>query len=272
MTTPQQNITAGFKNVDKSDTDFLIQFLDDANRFPSIVASFRTQLELLDLKPGENVLDVGCGIGDRAAQMAETVGPTGKVVGTDLSSVMVEASKNRHGNRGLSVEFHVANACEQPFPDESFDCIRTERVLMYLEDPTLAFREFRRLLKDGGRLLVVDFDWDALVFAHKNKALTRRIVEYISDSFPSGRIGADLFGIFKTSGFRDIAVRPIAYTCPLEFTKRVCVGIIQDGVDKGVFDETEVADWWAALEQDERDDTFFMAFQGYIVAGTKGAM
>ena len=269
MTAKAQNITAGFQNVDKSDTDFLIQFLDDANRFPSIVASFRTQLELLDLKSGDNVLDIGCGIGDRAAQMAEIVAPNGKVVGTDLSSVMVEASKNRHADRGLPVEFHVATACEQPFPDGSFDCIRTERVLMYLEDPTQAFRESRRLLKDGGRLLVVDFDWDALVFAHKNKALTRRIVEFISDSFPSGRVGADLFGIFKNFGFQGIAVRPIAYLCPLEFTKRVCVGIIQDGVDGGVFDETEVADWWAALEQDERDGIYFMAFEGYIVAGTK---
>lgn len=265
----QQNITGGFQNVDKSDTDFLIQFLDDANRFPSIVDSFHTQLNLLFLKPGDNVLDIGCGIGDRAAQMAEFVGSDGKVVGTDLSSVMVEASKSRHGSSGMPVEFHVANACEQPFPDASFDCIRMERVLMYLEDPELAFCEFRRLLKEGGRLLVVDFDWDALLFAHNNKSLTRKIVEFISDSFPSGRIGADLYGIFQRFGFSDIVFKPIAYFCPLEFTKRVCVGIIQDGVDKGIFSETEVADWWAALEHDERDGTYFMAYQGFIVAGTK---
>jgi ubiquinone/menaquinone biosynthesis C-methylase UbiE len=269
MASTQQDITAGFQNVEQSDADFLIKFLEDANRLPSIVESFQTQLKLLDLKPGERVLDVGCGIGDRAAQMAEIVGPSGKVVGTDLSPVMVEASEKRHGDRGLPVEFHVANACEQPFSDASFDCIRTERVLMYLEDPTLAIREFRRLLKDGGRLVVADFDWDALLFAHQNKALTRRIVEFISDSFPSGRVGADLFGIFHRFGFKDVVFKPFAYFCPLEFTKRVCGGIVQTGVDKGVFNQTDVADWWAALEQDEKGGTYFMAYQGFNVAGTK---
>src|SRR6185369_12067645 len=269
MAKEQQNITAGFQNVDRSDADFLIQFLADANRFPSIVESFQSQLDLLGLKPGDQVLDIGCGIGDRAAHMAEFVGSEGKVVGTDLSSVMVEASKNRHRKSGLPLEFHIATACEQPFPDASFDCIRMERVLMYVQDPSQAFREFRRLLKAGGRLVVVDFDWDTLMFAHKNKPLTRRIVEFISDSFPSGRIGAELFGIFKESGFGNITAKPIAYFCPLEFTKRVCVGIIQNGIEKGVFSETEVADWWAALEQDDRDGKYFMAYQGFIVAGTK---
>ena len=267
--TIQQSISAGFQNVDRSETDFLIQFLEDANRLPSVVKAFQTQLRLLDLKPGNHALDIGCGIGDRAAQMAEFVGPNGNIVGTDLSSVMVETSKNRHGRSGLPLEFYVANACDQPFPDTSFDAIRTERVLMYIRDPSEAFREFKRLLKDSGRLLVADMDWDALVFTHKNKALTRKIVEFISDSFPSGRIGADLYKLFKESGFRDIAVEPFGYQCPLEFAKRVCFGIVQAGEDSGVFNKTEIADWWAALEQDERDGTYFMAFQGYIVAGTK---
>lgn len=267
--TIQQSISAGFQNVDRSETDFLVQFLEDANRIPSVIEAFQTQLRLLGLKPGNHALDIGCGIGDRAAQMSEFVGPNGKIVGTDLSSVMVETSKSRHGSSGLPLEFYVADACDQPFPDASFDAIRTERVMMYIKDPSEAFCEFKRLLRGGGRLLTVDMDWDALVFAHKNKALTRKIVEFISDSFPSGRIGADLYGLFKDFGFRDIAVEPFGYQCTLEFAKRVCFGIVQAGEDNGVFDKTEVADWWAALEQDERDGKCFMSFQGYIVAGTK---
>jgi hypothetical protein len=140
---------------------------------------------------------------------------------------------------------------------------------MYLNDPGEAFREFCRLLKDGGRLLAVDFDWDALSFAHKNKMLTRKLVEYISDSFPYGRIGADLFGFFTRAGFTDIVSKPLAYRCPLAFTKRVCGGVIQSGVDEGVFNDAEITDWWAALEEDERSGTYFMTFQGNIVKGTK---
>jgi hypothetical protein len=49
----------------------------------------------------------------------------------------------------------------------------------------------------------------------------------------------------------------------------VCGGIIQTGVSKNVFSEAEIMDWWAALERDDEADKFFMAFQGYIVVGTK---
>src|SRR5262245_45132454 len=169
------DITTGFQRVDASDSDFLIKFLEDAHKFPSIYESFQTQLGILELRPGHHVLDVGCGIGDRAADIAKLVSPGGKVAGTDLSSVMIDVSKKRHGNSGLPLEFHVANATEQPFPDASFDRIRTERVLLYVKDTLGAFTEFRRLLKDDGMLLVVDFDFDAQVFAHKDKTLTRKI-------------------------------------------------------------------------------------------------
>ena len=188
----KQDVTAGFQNVDSSDTDFLIQFLADANRIPSVVESFQTQLLMLDIREGDHVLDIGCGIGERAAQMANFVGPAGKVIGTDLSNTMVEASMSRYGDSGLPLEFHVADACRQPFSDASFDRIRTERVLMYVKDISTAFGEFRRLLKDDGKLLVVDFAWDSMVFGHPNKGLTRRITQFICDSFPYGRIGADL--------------------------------------------------------------------------------
>jgi ubiquinone/menaquinone biosynthesis C-methylase UbiE len=127
-------LSTSFQNADSSDINFLTKFLEDANRLPSIAASFKKQLELLDLEPGQTVLDVGCGIGDRAAEMAEIVGSTGKVCGTDLSGLMVDVSRRRNEGNGLSLEFYVASAVEQPFPDNSFDCVRTERVLMYLPD------------------------------------------------------------------------------------------------------------------------------------------
>jgi len=267
-----QNISQGFQKVDQSDTDFLIQFLADANRIPSVLDSFRTQLELLDIREGDHVLDIGCGIGERAAQMAELVGPTGKVAGTDLSETMIAASKQRYGDSGQPLEFHVADACHQPFADHSFDRIRTERVLMYVADMPAAFSEFRRLLTDGGRLLVVDFAWDSIVFGHADKALTRRVSHYICDSFPSGRIGADLYRTFHEFGFEDVAMKPIGYFASLEFTKRVIGGVLSTGVEDGTFSEQEIAGWWSALENDDRAGHFFMSFQGFIVAGTKASL
>lgn len=264
-----QDLTVGFQNVDRSDTDFLIQFLVDANRTPSAIEAFKTQLDLLSIQAGDHVLDIGCGIGERAMQMAKFVGHTGKVVGTDLSSAMVDASIKRTGESALPLEFYVANACEQPFLDASFDKIRIERVLMYIKDVATAFGEFRRLLKDDGKLLILDFDWDAMVFAHTDTGLTRKIVEFVSDSFPNGRVGANLFGLFKDHGFRDVVVKPIAYLGQFELTNRVIGGVLETAIKENVFSAAELESWWAALVRDDAEGKYFMAYQGFIVTGTK---
>ena len=264
-----QDITAGFQTVDTSDSDFLIKFIQDVARMPSVIESFETQVKLMDIQPGHRVLDIGCGIGDRAADFAKLVGTDGAVVGTDLSNAMIKASKARHSNSGLPLEFHVANALEQPFPDSSFNRIRTERVLLYIEEIPAVLREFVRLLTDDGILVVADVDFDAMVIAHSDKGLTRKIVQYISDSFPSGRIGRELFGYLTDFGFHDIVVKPIGYICTLEFTKKLCGGVIESGVASGVFNKKEIAEWWSILEDDDRDGKFFAVVEGFIVAGRK---
>ena len=265
-------ISASFQNPDNADIDFLTKFLEDANRLPSIAEGFKKQLEHLDIQPGQRVLDVGCGVGDRAAQMAELVGPTGKVCGTDLSSLMVDISKRRNEGNGLPVEFHVASAVEQPFPDASFDRVRTERVLMYLPDPEPAIDEFLRVLKPGGKVLVVDFDWDALIFSHRDQALTRRIVDHISDSFPNGRVGVHLNRLFREKGLTEVTVVPIGYFSTYELARRVCGGILDSGVTAGVFDGETIADWWSDIEADSANGAQVISFQGFITCGKKQAV
>ena len=129
--------------------------------------------------------------------------------------------------------------------------------------------EFHRLLKTGGILVVADVDFDAMVIAHADKTLTRKIIQYISDSFPSGTIGRELFGHFSDIGFCEIVVKPLSYFCSLEFTKRLCGGVIQSGVETGVFDEAEIANWWSTLENNDRDGKFLAVVEGFIVAGRK---
>lgn len=265
-------INASFQTAASSDIDFLTKFLEDANRLPSIAASFKKQLELLDIKPGQIVLDVGCGIGDRAAEMASMVGTKGEVCGTDLSNLMVEISKRRNESNGLPLEFYVASAVDQPFPDNSFDRVRTERVLMYLPDPEPAIDEFLRVLKPGGRLLVVDFDWDALIFSHRDQALTRRIVDHISDSFPNGRVGVHVNRLFREKGLSEITVVPISYFSTYELARRVCGGIIESGVIAGLFDGDTIANWWSDIETDSVNGAQVISFQGFITCGRKSQL
>jgi ubiquinone/menaquinone biosynthesis C-methylase UbiE len=263
------DITADFQHADDSDPSYLIKFLEDVHSCETVKESFELQLKWLDIQPGDQVLDVGCGIGDQAFGMAKLAGPTGRVFGTDVSIAMVEMAQSRHANSGLPLEFLTAFAANQPFEGDMFNHIRTERVLMYLKDIDAVFTEYIRLLKPGGKLLVYDVDWDALVIAHNDKALTRRIVEHISDKFPSGRIGAELFEYFNHHGFKDIRVNQCGYIHPLELVKRIIGGIIQTGVEENVFTGEEISNWWAALEKDNAEGRFFASFQGFMVMGTR---
>ena len=265
----QQDITTGFQKVDNSQTDFLINFLADVSQFPSVKECFKEQLSWLEIKEGHRILDVGCGIGDQAYEMAKRTGSSGEVIGTDLSETMIQASRLRHSASGLPLVFKTADITDQPFPNETFDRIRLERVLMYVHNVEEAFKEFFRLLRSGGRLLIFDFDWDALTIGHFNKVLTRRIVEFISDSFPNGRIGAELLSYFRKFGFKDIKIKAIGEITPFEFAKRVYGGIIEKGIDNGVFNQTEINEWWIYLDKENQKQSFLTSFNGFIVMGTK---
>jgi len=146
---------------------------------------------------------------------------------------------------------------------------------MYIKDTPAVLAEFKRLLKPGGRVVLFDFDWDAMVIAHRDRALTRKIVRYASDSFPSGRVGAQLFRLMLAAGYTNVRVQPSCYfgsSLVLQtVTKRVFEGILQTGVSNNIFTEAEIAEWWRAFDEDGSAGKLFISFPGFIVNGTKGA-
>jgi ubiquinone/menaquinone biosynthesis C-methylase UbiE len=264
------DISKGFQEVDNYQTNSLVKFLEDTLSYPIVRECFEAQLSAMNIKQGHHVLDIGCGIGDHALAMAHLVGPTGRAVGTDISQAMIDASVNRHSGSGLPLEFHVAPADDQPFPDNSFDCIHLERVLIYVNDVDAVFREIRRLLKPRGRLLIYDMLWDALTFSHPDKDLTRRIVHFISDSFPSGRAGTELWQYFRDHGFRGLESRMFGYGGPdVEFPRRVVEGIARSGIPN-TFTQHQIDDFWNLLEEQSRRGRFFSVFPGVMVTGVKG--
>ncbi len=115
---------------------------------------------LKELAPfeGKRVLDVGCGTGDTALEIAQKVGPNGKVVGIDLSPVGIAKAKKKAVEAGLSdiVEFRVANAEKLPFEDESFDTVISECVVCLTVDKQHILNEKARVLKPGGQIVMHD--------------------------------------------------------------------------------------------------------------------
>lgn len=269
----KQTIITDFQQVDNSQYQLLIEFLEKVAAYPVVKESLELQMKLLDLKSGDQVLDVGCGVGIQAQEMAKRVESTGKVTGTDISSVMIDVAKNKASGSNLPIEFLVAKADSQPFPNLSFDCIRTERVLMYISDTQKVLTEFKRLLKPSGKLVIFDLHWDGTLISHQNKELTRKIIHYVADSFPNNRIGTDLYQQLKNNGFKNVDVRPYAYfgsdEILLDIAKKVYLGILQNGISDGIFIETEINNWWKSLDEDVETGNFFMSFSGLIGYATK---
>jgi demethylmenaquinone methyltransferase/2-methoxy-6-polyprenyl-1,4-benzoquinol methylase len=119
----------------------------------------RFALSQTGLRPGQSALDVAGGTGDLAAGMARQVGETGLVVLSDINAAMLEVGRGRLMDRGLmrNVRFSLANAECLPFEDESFDCVTIGFGLRNVTDKPAALASMRRVLKPGGRLLVLEF-------------------------------------------------------------------------------------------------------------------
>ncbi len=122
-------------------------------------ANSRMVIELANIKPGDSVLDVGCGTGNLTLTAQSYTGPGGKVYGIDAAPEMIEAAKKKASRAGLEVAFDVGLVEKLPFPDATFDVVVNRLVIHHLPDDLKrrGFAEILRVLKPGGRLLIADF-------------------------------------------------------------------------------------------------------------------
>ncbi len=119
----------------------------------------RYAIELAGVRKGQKVLDLAAGTGDLSARFAGLVGPKGEVIFSDINAAMLEQGRQRMVNDGLvgNVYYVQADAQHLPFPDNHFDCVTIAFGLRNVTDKQLALNAMYRVLKPGGRLLVLEF-------------------------------------------------------------------------------------------------------------------
>jgi demethylmenaquinone methyltransferase/2-methoxy-6-polyprenyl-1,4-benzoquinol methylase len=128
----------------------------------------RFAIEMSGARPGHSVLDVASGSGDLAAAFSRRVGPTGRVVMTDINEAMLRVGRDKLVDRGLFAPPAICDAEKLPFPEGTFDLVSVAFGLRNMTHKERALAEMARVLRPGGRVLVLEFSkpWKPLAGAY----------------------------------------------------------------------------------------------------------
>jgi ubiquinone/menaquinone biosynthesis C-methylase UbiE len=262
---------SGWSDVDRTaNASTYVKYLDAAMSWARDYK--RRTYELLALQPGHRVLDVGCGTGDDVRAIAALVRPGGCATGIDGSAAMIAEAQLRSTASDLPVEFRVGDAHHLEFADQTFDGARADRTLQHLAAPAQALAEVARVLKHGGRCVVVEPDWDSLVIDASDRTLTRTILAFRCDSYRQGWIGRQLARLLTRTGFVDVQVNGICFTLSDYATADGIFGLekaVMNAAAAAVISQTAAEGWLNDLRTASAAGVFFCAVAAFVGVARK---
>jgi ubiquinone/menaquinone biosynthesis C-methylase UbiE len=152
-----------------------------------------------NLKPGEAVLDVGCGTGGVTIPAKQRVGTDGQAAGIDPAPEMITVAKQKAHQKGLEIDFRVGVIEALPFPDNSFDAVTSSLMMHHLPEhlQVKGVAEIYRVLRPGGRLVIAD-----MIRPRSSPGLGALIMILIHHGWPFD--GDDLRGLLEGAGFQEV--------------------------------------------------------------------
>ncbi|AXI43279.1 methyltransferase domain-containing protein [Sulfitobacter sp. SK011] len=226
-------------------------------------------MRVLSPKSGEKILELGSGNGIFARELAEHVGSGGEVVGLDSSEAILEMARH-FCPQGVFVQ---GDAQDLPFEDGSFDAVAGAQVFCFLTDIDRALAETYRVLKPGGRVVILDTDWDTLVWRNRHPELMARVMDAYKAVYADAHLPRTLPHRLSRAGFSNVEVESFVVLnrgLGDETYARQTIGFatsIMEGAPE--FSKDEQARWLEDQEQLERNGDVFFSLNRYILSGSK---
>ena len=261
----------GFCDVDGTGyaADFITYLDQAADHFKPLKIFTHS---LLRLRPGERILDIKCGCGDDLRELATLVTPNGWAVGIDNSQSMIDEARRRHAGCELPLQFERGDAGHLRWQADYFDVCRADRVFQHLTDPERTLNEMLRVLKPGGRVLVVDRDWGMVAVDASDVETTRAVLNRASAGIRNGWMGRGLCGLFKKSGVinaevqtKSISINSFAVADTL-LDLRV---VVEHAIAEQLVSQDVAAKWLNDLLYRDAANQFFATVTLYIACGRK---
>lgn len=260
-----------FANVDKTDAQDFIERLDEMHALDVFRAYKKYTFDLLGLKPGARVADVGCGTGEDISLLADLVGPEGSATGFDLSKAMVDEATGRHSARN-TISFIQAPSENLGVPDGHFDAIRADRVLIHVPSPEATLQEFIRAAKPGGRIVISEPDMHGFWVASDDYQTSQLLVKEIANSCVTPYLPRDLWTMMRDVGLKDVQ-------CSVQTLTSADIGavakvldlsmVVKLAVSGGGISQERADAWLDDLQKRAVNNRFAAALSIVIVSGTK---
>ena len=239
---------------------------------PDVAAQRLQIIQLLKLQPGEHILDIGSGPGLLASEIGEIVGPTGYILGVDTSPHMIALATRRCADKPW-IEFHTADAVCLPCTDSAFDVVVSTQVFEYISDVRKAIREVYRVLRPGGRLLILDTDWDSIVWHSSNRKRMNQILEAWNDHCADPYLPRTLTSTLKQEGLQ-IERAGIIGMLNTEYSENTysygLISFIVEFISNN--DEAkaeEAAEWAEDIKRMGKEGRYFFSLNRYYFLGVK---
>lgn len=252
----------------------MVERLDKIYSSPQIVGQRARFRELLAVRPGEFGLEVGCGVGHLACELAREVLPGGRIIAFDSSSDMVRGTQSRVEKDGLTnvIDTRLGDAAALDVPSDSVDFVIGVQVYSYVSDIARAMKEAARVLRKGGRLAILETDWDMCIYESNDRALTRRVIDARAAHYAHPYLPRQLPRLFRNAGLTLVrwGAYPIMETRyePDSFGAGF-VGIARDAAIQHGVSAAEADAWAADVRSRKSEGEYFFCTNRLIFIATK---